>query len=186
MQVISGALYGLWSGLWISWLATSVGQSLAFLLGRWVLRLDSGWSGLALGQEGCRGSVRVVLYDEVRERRKCRDKVLHSSSLADVGMVEKPALASHIIRFLTPRLGSGSLNSPAGPPPSSLGPPRYLFRAPVKAYLHSTWPSFPVIDAAIKQSGWKLVCLLRLSPVLPYNVLNYALAITPVSFLVRA
>lgn len=26
------------------------------------------------------------------------------------------------------------------------------------------------------------VCLLRLSPVLPYNILNYALAITPVPF----
>lgn len=94
MQVISGAVYGFWLGLLMSWVATSVGQSLAFLLGR------------------------------------------------------------------------------------------YLFRAPVKAYLHSTWPSFPTIDAAIKQEGWKLVCLLRLSPVLPYNILNYALALTPVSFMV--
>eukprot|EP00195_Chlamydomonas_chlamydogama_P007023 CAMPEP_0202892994 /NCGR_PEP_ID=MMETSP1392-20130828/2653_1 /ASSEMBLY_ACC=CAM_ASM_000868 /TAXON_ID=225041 /ORGANISM="Chlamydomonas chlamydogama, Strain SAG 11-48b" /LENGTH=252 /DNA_ID=CAMNT_0049577161 /DNA_START=593 /DNA_END=1351 /DNA_ORIENTATION=- len=92
MQVISGALYGFWVGLLVSWLATSVGQSLAFLLGR------------------------------------------------------------------------------------------YLFRASVKSYLHSTWPTFPTIDAAIKKEGWKLVCLLRLSPVLPYNILNYALALTPVSF----
>lgn len=91
MQVISGALYGFGVGFFVSWCATSLGQCLAFLLGR------------------------------------------------------------------------------------------YLFRPTVKTYLHNTWPTFPNIDAAIKREGWKLVCLLRLSPVLPYNVLNYALAITPVS-----
>jgi uncharacterized membrane protein YdjX (TVP38/TMEM64 family) len=94
LQVMSGALYGFWMGMVVSWLATSAGQSLAFLLGR------------------------------------------------------------------------------------------YLFRPTVKQYLHSTWPSFPAIDAAIKKEGFKLVCLLRLSPVLPYNILNFALAVTPVSFLV--
>eukprot|EP00798_Chlamydomonas_sp_ICE-L_P015754 gene15754-21877_t len=92
LQVVSGALYGFWFGLWVSWVATSIGQSLSFLLGR------------------------------------------------------------------------------------------YLFRQAVKKYLHQSWPSFPIVDAAIKKGGWKLVCLLRLSPVLPYNVLNYALALTPVSF----
>ncbi|KAL6759383.1 snare associated Golgi protein-domain-containing protein [Haematococcus lacustris] len=92
LQVMSGALYGFWMGLLVSWVATSLGQALAFLLGR------------------------------------------------------------------------------------------YLFRPTVKSYLHSTWPTFPAIDAAIKREGWKLVCLLRLSPVLPYNILNYALAVTPVTF----
>mmetsp|Transcript_12836 Transcript_12836/g.22638 ORF Transcript_12836/g.22638 Transcript_12836/m.22638 type:complete len:320 (-) Transcript_12836:267-1226(-) len=92
MQLLSGALYGFWMGLVVSWVATSTGQSLAFLLGR------------------------------------------------------------------------------------------YLFRPTVKNYLHSTWPSFPTIDAAMKKEGWKLVCLLRLSPVLPYNILNYALGVTPVPF----
>ncbi len=38
MQVMSGALYGFWMGLVVSWLATSVGQSLAFLLGRYLFR----------------------------------------------------------------------------------------------------------------------------------------------------
>ena len=92
MQIISGAVYGFWNGLLVSWVATSTGQSLAFLIGR------------------------------------------------------------------------------------------YLFRASVKSYLHSNWPNFAAIDAAIRKEGWKLVALLRLSPVLPYNVLNYAMAITPVSF----
>ena len=37
---------------------------------------------------------------------------------------------------------------------------------------------FKAIDRAAKSGGVRLVALLRLSPVLPYNVLNYALGIT--------
>ncbi|KAG2500159.1 hypothetical protein HYH03_001741 [Edaphochlamys debaryana] len=92
LQAITGALYGLYAGLVVSWLASSVGQALAFLLGR------------------------------------------------------------------------------------------YLFRASVKSYLLQRVPNFPQIEAAIKKEGWKLMCLLRLSPILPYNILNYAAALTPISF----
>ncbi len=94
LQVITGAVYGLKYGMLMSWIGTSIGQTIAFLLGR------------------------------------------------------------------------------------------HLFRAPVKSYLTSTWPTFPAIDAAIRHDAWRLVCLLRLSPVIPYNVLNWALALTPVSFLI--
>lgn len=93
LQAITGALYGLYVGLALSWFASSVGQALAFLLGR------------------------------------------------------------------------------------------YLFRASVKAYLLQRVPNFPQIEMAIKKEGWKLMCLLRLSPILPYNILNYAAALTPISFL---
>ncbi|GFR42230.1 hypothetical protein Agub_g3123 [Astrephomene gubernaculifera] len=93
LQAITGALYGLYAGLLVSWLASSVGQALAFLLGR------------------------------------------------------------------------------------------YLFRASVKAYMLQRVPNFPQIEAAIKKEGWKLMCLLRLSPILPYNILNYAAALTPISFI---
>ncbi|GLC44991.1 hypothetical protein PLESTB_001745900 [Pleodorina starrii] len=93
LQAITGALYGLYAGLLVSWFASSVGQALAFLLGR------------------------------------------------------------------------------------------YLFRASVKSYLVTRVPNFPQIEAAIKKEGWKLMCLLRLSPILPYNILNYAAALTPISFL---
>ncbi|EFJ52800.1 hypothetical protein VOLCADRAFT_86135 [Volvox carteri f. nagariensis] len=92
LQAITGALYGLYAGLVVSWFASAVGQSLAFLLGR------------------------------------------------------------------------------------------YLFRSSVKAYLVQRVPNFPQIEAAIKKEGWKLMCLLRLSPILPYNILNYAAALTPISF----
>lgn len=41
---------------------------------------------------------------------------------------------------------------------------------------------FAAIDRAIGAEGGKIVLLLRLSPVVPYNLLNYALGITRVSF----
>lgn len=39
-------------------------------------------------------------------------------------------------------------------------------------------PRFAAIDAAVGAEGWKIVALLRLSPVFPFNVLNYALSLT--------
>jgi uncharacterized membrane protein YdjX (TVP38/TMEM64 family) len=41
---------------------------------------------------------------------------------------------------------------------------------------------FRGIDAAIAKEGLKVVLLLRLSPLVPYNALNYALALTGVRF----
>jgi uncharacterized membrane protein YdjX (TVP38/TMEM64 family) len=41
---------------------------------------------------------------------------------------------------------------------------------------------FQAIDRAIAAQGFKIVLLLRLSPVFPYNLLNYVLALTRVSF----
>jgi uncharacterized membrane protein YdjX (TVP38/TMEM64 family) len=37
-------------------------------------------------------------------------------------------------------------------------------------------------DAALKQSGWRVVLLLRLAPLFPFNVLNYALGLSAISF----
>lgn len=41
-------------------------------------------------------------------------------------------------------------------------------------------PRFAAIDAAIGKEGWKIVGLLRLSPVVPFSLLNYALGLTRV------
>jgi uncharacterized membrane protein YdjX (TVP38/TMEM64 family) len=44
-----------------------------------------------------------------------------------------------------------------------------------------TNPKFTAIDRAVAQAGFKIVLLTRLSPVFPFNLLNYALGITQVS-----
>jgi uncharacterized membrane protein YdjX (TVP38/TMEM64 family) len=43
-------------------------------------------------------------------------------------------------------------------------------------------PKFQAIDRAIAEHGFRVVLLLRLSPVFPFNLLNYALSLTRVSF----
>lgn len=44
-------------------------------------------------------------------------------------------------------------------------------------------PRFAAIDAAVGREGRKIVFLLRLSPVFPFSLLNYALGLTRVRFL---
>lgn len=55
---------------------------------------------------------------------------------------------------------------------------RYLLRGMVVSYLSSRFPKWTAVDAALSNEGWKLITLLRLSPVVPWNVLNYALSVT--------
>jgi len=45
-----------------------------------------------------------------------------------------------------------------------------------------TSPKFAAIDEAVGKEGFKIVFLLRLSPAFPFNLLNYALGLTKVSF----
>lgn len=41
---------------------------------------------------------------------------------------------------------------------------------------------FRTVDQAVAREGWKIVFMLRLSPVFPYNALNYILGLTGVGF----
>ena len=57
---------------------------------------------------------------------------------------------------------------------------RYFARDWVAAKLAGN-PTFSEIDAAVGREGWKIVGLTRLSPIFPFNLLNYAYGLTRVS-----
>lgn len=57
---------------------------------------------------------------------------------------------------------------------------RYLARKWVAARIQR-FPTFAAIDEAVAREGWKIVGLTRLSPVFPFNVLNYVFGLTRVS-----
>ena len=59
---------------------------------------------------------------------------------------------------------------------------RYLLRDWVENFIRSKWKKWKYIDAAIENEGWKLVLIMRLSPVIPYNLLNIAMATTSMHF----
>ena len=58
---------------------------------------------------------------------------------------------------------------------------RYIARGAVERRVRSN-PRFAAIDRAVAAEGRRFVFLLRLSPVVPFNVLNYALGLTSVRF----
>ncbi len=58
---------------------------------------------------------------------------------------------------------------------------RYLLRNKVATMLASQ-PKLRAIDAAIAEGGWKIVAMLRLSPLVPFNVQNYLYGMTPIRF----
>jgi uncharacterized membrane protein YdjX (TVP38/TMEM64 family) len=58
---------------------------------------------------------------------------------------------------------------------------RYLARTAIEHRLANT-PRFAAIDRAVGAQGRKIVFLLRLSPVFPFNLLNYGLGLTKIRF----
>lgn len=58
---------------------------------------------------------------------------------------------------------------------------RHLARAAIEKRIAGN-PRFAAIDRAVGSQGLRLVFLLRLSPVFPFNLLNYALGLTRVRF----
>lgn len=57
---------------------------------------------------------------------------------------------------------------------------RYFARDKIKARIMNN-PKFESIDKAVGKSGFKIVLLTRLSPIFPFNILNYAYGLTAVT-----
>jgi len=57
---------------------------------------------------------------------------------------------------------------------------RYLARNWVAKQIAGN-KKFKAVDEAVGKEGWKIVLLTRLSPVFPFNLLNYAYGLTKVS-----
>jgi uncharacterized membrane protein YdjX (TVP38/TMEM64 family) len=58
---------------------------------------------------------------------------------------------------------------------------RYLARGWVTKQIEGS-DMFKAIDKAVAREGWKIVGLMQLSPLFPFNLLNYAFGVTQVSF----
>ena len=59
---------------------------------------------------------------------------------------------------------------------------RYLLRQNIEEITKKN-PRFAAIDQAIGRQGWKIVGLLRLSPLIPFNLSNYFYGITSIRFI---
>jgi uncharacterized membrane protein YdjX (TVP38/TMEM64 family) len=57
---------------------------------------------------------------------------------------------------------------------------RYLSRDWLRRQIGKN-PKFQAIDRAVGKEGWKIVLLTRLSPIFPFNLLNYVFGVTQVS-----
>ena len=58
---------------------------------------------------------------------------------------------------------------------------RYAAREKIES-IASDNPKFAAIDRAITKGGWKIVAMLRLSPAVPFNLLNYMFGLTSIPF----
>ena len=58
---------------------------------------------------------------------------------------------------------------------------RYVARGAVER-LAGRSPRFAAVDQAIREGGWRVVVLFRLSPVIPFSLSNYLYGLTPIAF----
>jgi len=59
---------------------------------------------------------------------------------------------------------------------------RYLLRDKFQSLLNRR-PKYRKLDRAVADDGWQVVVLMRLSPIVPFNLQNYALGVTAIPFL---
>lgn len=57
---------------------------------------------------------------------------------------------------------------------------RYLMREFIEKNLSHKYPVFQAIDSALEQNGFRIIFLMRLSPIIPFNAINYLLGVTAV------
>lgn len=58
---------------------------------------------------------------------------------------------------------------------------RYLFRQRIEKFAARN-KRFKAVDQAIGKRGWKIIALLRLSPLIPFNLSNYFYGVTAIPF----
>jgi uncharacterized membrane protein YdjX (TVP38/TMEM64 family) len=58
---------------------------------------------------------------------------------------------------------------------------RYLLRGWLAEKIRRR-PKFAAVDRAVGRSGWQIVLMMRLSPIFPFGIFNYALGLTAVNF----
>lgn len=58
---------------------------------------------------------------------------------------------------------------------------RYLVRERITAMMEKR-PKLKAVDKAVTEDGWKVVLLLRLSPLVPFNIQNYFFGLTDIAF----
>mmetsp|Transcript_24154 Transcript_24154/g.27979 ORF Transcript_24154/g.27979 Transcript_24154/m.27979 type:complete len:333 (-) Transcript_24154:52-1050(-) len=58
---------------------------------------------------------------------------------------------------------------------------RYLFRDCIQRTLYQKYTTIQAVDNALQNQGLKIMILLRLSPIVPFNAVNYVLGVTSVS-----
>ena len=58
---------------------------------------------------------------------------------------------------------------------------RHLLRERVRRMI-ARRPTLAAVDRAVGEEGWRIVGLLRLSPLVPFNLQNYFFGVTPIAF----
>ncbi len=59
---------------------------------------------------------------------------------------------------------------------------RHLLRDKIQPLLNRR-PKYRKLDRAVADDGWQVVVLMRLSPIVPFNLQNYALGVTAIPFM---
>lgn len=145
----------------------ALGGLLALLLaGRWLASLIPRFAGY-VESLGSWGPVMFVLGYVIATVAMVPGSLLTLAAGALFGLTKGTAIA-----FLSATLGASAAFLLS----------RHVARGEIERRLSGD-PRFVAIDRAIRHQGRTIVLLLRLSPVFPFNLLNYALGLTQVRYL---